>query len=61
MSLSNELKRLCISHNISIAVMESCTGGNIASEITSVPGSSSYFKGGIVAYQNEAKIDILGL
>lgn len=61
MSLSNELKRLCILHNISIAVMESCTGGNIASEITSVPGSSSYFKGGIVAYQNEAKINILGL
>ena len=61
MSMSNELKRLCISHNISIAVMESCTGGNIASEITSVPGSSSYFKGGIVAYQNEVKINILGL
>ena len=61
MSFSNELKRLCVLHNISIGVMESCTGGNIAVEITSVPGSSSYFKGGIVAYQNEVKINVLGL
>ena len=60
MSFSNELKRLCVLHNISIGVMESCTGGNIAVEITSVPGSSSYFKGGIVAYQNEVKINVLG-
>ena len=41
--------------------MESCTAGNIAAEITSVSGSSSYFKGGVIAYQNEAKINILGL
>jgi nicotinamide-nucleotide amidase len=35
--------------------MESCTGGLLASTITDVPGSSEYFKGGIVSYTNELK------
>jgi len=43
----------------SLAVAESCTGGYIAHLITSLPGSSEYFKGGIVAYSNEIKIKIL--
>ncbi|HQK37193.1 MAG TPA: competence/damage-inducible protein A [Bacteroidales bacterium] len=38
-----------------LAVAESCTGGSISAAITSVPGSSEYFKGGIVAYSNEIK------
>jgi nicotinamide-nucleotide amidase len=40
---------------LTLAVMESCTGGLLASAITDVPGSSAYFKGGIVAYSNELK------
>ena len=40
---------------------ESCTGGKIASLITSVFGSSDYFKGSVVAYANSAKSDILGI
>ena len=40
---------------LSLATMESCTGGLLASTITDVPGSSNYFKGGLVAYSNEAK------
>ncbi|MDI6751810.1 MAG: nicotinamide-nucleotide amidohydrolase family protein [bacterium] len=44
-----------------LAVAESCTGGLISHLLTSIPGSSEYYKGGIVAYSNEAKIDILGL
>ena len=40
-----------------LAVMESCTGGLLASTITDVPGSSKFFKGGIVAYSNESKIE----
>ena len=39
-----------------LATMESCTGGMLASNITDVPGSSKYFRGGIVSYSNEAKI-----
>lgn len=39
-----------------VAVMESCTGGLLASTITDNPGSSGYFKGGVVAYTNEVKV-----
>ncbi len=41
---------------LTLAVMESCTGGLLASTVTDVPGSSGYFKGGMVSYTNEAKI-----
>ena len=44
-----------------LAVAESCTGGLIGHLLTSIPGSSEYFRGGIIAYSNEAKTDILGL
>ena len=46
---------------VSIAVAESCTSGIIASKITSISGSSSYFKGGVIAYQNEIKTKLLGV
>ncbi len=46
-------------NNLTLSTAESCTGGNIASMITSVPGSSQYFKGSVVAYSNDVKIDIL--
>ena len=45
--------------NLSLSTAESCTGGGIAALITSVPGSSEYFNGGIVAYSNEIKKDLL--
>ena len=61
MSLLNNLKQLCIEKGVSIAVAESCTAGLIASKLTTLPGSSSYFNGGVVAYQNEIKIKILGV
>ncbi len=41
---------------LTLATMESCTGGMLADTITNVPGSSSYFKGGIISYTNEMKI-----
>lgn len=44
-----------------LALAESCTGGNIARLITSVPGSSKYFLGSVVAYSNESKEKILGV
>jgi nicotinamide-nucleotide amidase len=51
--------RLLKTKNKTIATAESCTGGYIAHLITSVPGSSAYFKGSIVSYDNSIKKDIL--
>lgn len=45
--------------NLSLATAESCTGGNIAHQITSIAGSSEYYKGSIVSYSNEIKQDLL--
>ncbi|RXR23307.1 CinA family nicotinamide mononucleotide deamidase-related protein [Flavobacterium stagni] len=44
-----------------VATAESCTGGKIAQTITSVAGSSAYFKGSVVSYATEAKVDLLGV
>lgn len=44
-----------------LATAESCTGGNIAALLTMQAGASKYFKGGIVAYSNEVKKNILGV
>lgn len=43
----------------SLSVAESCTGGLIGNLVTNVPGSSSYYPGGVVTYSNQAKIDML--
>jgi len=50
---------LLLSKQATLALAESCTGGYIAHLITSVPGSSAWFKGGIIAYANEAKKELL--
>ena len=44
-----------------VAVAESCSGGFISHTLTTVPGSSAYFKGAVVPYQNEGKKSILGV
>lgn len=44
-----------------LSVLESCTGGAIAGEITILKGASSYFKGGMVAYATQIKTDVLGV
>ena len=46
---------------MTLSTAESCTGGGVAALVTSVPGSSEYFKGGIVAYSNEVKMRLLGV
>lgn len=51
--------KLLKSSGYTLATAESCTGGKIAELITSVPGASKYFKGSVVSYATEAKVDVL--
>ncbi|WP_353078376.1 CinA family nicotinamide mononucleotide deamidase-related protein [Flavobacterium sp.] len=53
------LARLLTQKQVSLSTAESCTGGKIAQLISAVPGASACFKGGIVAYSNQIKIDVL--
>lgn len=55
------LKQILINRNITISTAESCTGGELSRVLTSVSGSSSYFLGGITAYDFRKKIEILGV
>lgn len=51
----------CRRRGLLLATAESCTGGNIAHELTLVPGSSDVFVGSVVAYSNEVKTGLLGV
>ncbi len=55
-TLESVVGSLLTEKGLSLAVMESCTGGLLAATITDIPGASTYFKGGLVAYSSEAKI-----
>ncbi len=48
-------------HHLLLGTAESCTGGYIAHRLTSIPGASAYFKGAIISYANEIKLDNLGV
>ena len=58
-TLEQVVAKLCISKKMTLATAESCTGGKIAQRITSLPGASAYFKGSVVSYATETKIDVL--
>ncbi len=53
--------KMLINNKESIAVAESCTGGGLASALTKIPGSSKVFSGGIIAYNNSIKQELLGV
>ncbi len=55
-TLEGRAGSLLAGRGLTLATMESCTGGLLAAVITDVPGSSSYFKGGFVSYSNEMKV-----
>jgi len=53
------LKKIIAEKDITIAVAESCTGGMLGGLITSISGSSKIFKGGVISYSNDIKINVL--
>lgn len=59
--LARQLGELLVSSGKTCSIAESCTGGMIGATFTSVPGSSNWFRGGIIAYDNDVKIRILGV
>ncbi len=60
-SLAKDIQRLLVNRHLTLATAESCTGGRIAAALTAVAGSSGYFQGGVVAYQNGVKEHFLGV
>ena len=60
-TLQEALGKVLKNNNLTVSTAESCTGGNIARLITSVPGSSDYFEGSIIAYSNRLKSEKLGI
>lgn len=60
-SIELVLGRLFTEKKLTISTAESCTGGKIAATLTLVPGSSNYFKGSVVSYSTETKINVLGI
>lgn len=54
-----KLAEILRSNGYSLSTAESCTGGGIGQLLTSVPGSSSWYQGGIVSYSNELKVTLL--
>ena len=59
--VSSVIQEILIAQGKTLSTAESCTGGGIAAEITAISGSSAYFQGGLVAYQNRVKIEMLGV
>lgn len=60
-ALEKQIGEVLRKKKVTIATAESCTGGEIAHLLTSVPGSSDYFKGSVVSYANEVKVNVLGV
>lgn len=58
-TLSKEISEIFWREGFTLATAESCTAGNVAAIITAIPGSSRFYKGGIVAYANEVKENLL--
>jgi nicotinamide-nucleotide amidase len=60
-SLPSVIGQLLTEKNQTLAVAESCTGGKLGEMITNIAGSSNYFTGGVIAYSNQVKRDLLAV
>jgi nicotinamide-nucleotide amidase len=59
--LEQEVGELLRQQGLTLAVVESATGGLISHRITNIPGSSDYYRGSVTAYNNEVKIQLIGV
>ncbi len=60
-TMEGRVGELLLEKKLSLALAESCSGGLIGNRITNVAGSSAYFNGGVIAYSNEIKRQLLGV
>ena len=60
-SLEISIQKIMRKNGLTLSMAESCTGGNIAKKISSEAGASNFFKGSIVAYSKNIKIELLGV
>jgi nicotinamide-nucleotide amidase len=60
-ALEEVVARILTENRATVAVAESCTGGMLAERLTNIPGSSSYFLGGVICYSNELKTSLVGV
>lgn len=60
-TLEAAVGRMLLERGLTLATAESCTGGRLGDALTNVPGSSAYYRGGIVAYCNSAKVGLVGV
>jgi PncC family amidohydrolase len=59
--LAERLQQLAVARGVTVGTAESCTGGLVGHAITSVPGSSAYYLGGVISYADRAKVELLGV
>ncbi len=60
-ALAEEIGKLLKRHSFTLGAVESATGGLISHLITGVPGSSDYFRGSVISYSNDVKINVIGV
>jgi PncC family amidohydrolase len=60
-ALIRQVAKILTSKKLTISVCESCTGGLLGAAFTSMPGSSKYFLGGVIAYSDVVKQRIVGV
>src|SRR5262249_50857300 len=59
--LASVVLAMCQSRGLTIGVAESCTGGLLGARLTAIPGASDVVLGGVIAYHNDVKRDLLGV
>ena len=60
-SLSLQIAAALLARRQTLATAESCTGGLVGAALTDLPGSSAWYRGGVIAYANELKTGLLGV